>query len=90
MEVDLKIAFRDSATATRPYVLVNPLQAKHLPSVPSATLEYFARLGDKVAATCEGERVLVIGFAETATAVGAVVASAVENAVYVHTTREPL
>ena len=90
MEADLKIALRDSASATRPYVLVNPLQAKHLPSVPSVTLEYFARLGRKVADTCEGEKVLTIGFAETATAVGAVVASAVGNSVYAHTTREPL
>ena len=91
METDLKmkIALRDSTVATRPYVLVNPLLAKHLPSVPSITLEYFSRLGSKAAATCKGERVLVVGFAETATAVGAVVASAIENAVYVHTTREP-
>jgi hypothetical protein len=89
MEANLQIALRDSADATRPYVLVNPLLAKHLPSVPSMTLEYFRQLADKVAATCKGERVLIMGFAETATAVGAAVASAIDGAVYVHTTREP-
>ncbi|MDR1132923.1 MAG: phosphoribosyltransferase family protein, partial [Synergistaceae bacterium] len=88
MEARLQIALRDSTAATRSYVIVNPLLAKHLPSVPSVTLEYFRQLGDKAAATCEGEHVLVIGFAETATAVGAAVACAIEGAVYVHTTRE--
>ncbi|MDR3165356.1 MAG: phosphoribosyltransferase family protein [Synergistaceae bacterium] len=88
MRPHLQIALRDSTTATRSYVIVNPLLAKHLPSVPSVTLEYFRQLGDAVAATCKGERVLAIGFAETATAVGAAVAHAIEGAVYVHTTRE--
>jgi hypothetical protein len=88
MKPRLQIALRDSATATRSYVIVNPLLAKHLPSVPSVSLEYFRRLGDEVAAGCKGERVLVIGFAETATAVGAAVARAIKDAVYVHTTRE--
>ena len=86
----IKIALRDSQTATRPYVLLNPLLAKHLPVTPSHSLKYFALLGAKVAAVCKEERVLVIGFAETATALGAVVAAAIDNAVYVHTTREKL
>ena len=86
----LKIAFRDNDNATRPYVLVNPMLAKHLPATPSRSLAYFALLGNQVAATCERERVLVVGFAETATAVGAAVAAAIGGAVYVHTTREEL
>ncbi|MDR1579786.1 MAG: phosphoribosyltransferase family protein [Synergistaceae bacterium] len=90
MRPHLQIALRDSTTATRSYVIVNPLLAKHLPSVPSVSLEYFKQLGDEVAVTCKGERVLVIGFAETATAVGAAVAHTIEDAVYVHTTRETL
>jgi orotate phosphoribosyltransferase len=90
MNADLKIAVRDSAIATRPYVIVNPLLGKHLPSVPSATLSYFSELAVKVKATCAGERVLVIGFAETATAVGAAVASEIDGAIYVHTTREDI
>jgi len=86
----LKTASRDSHTATRPYVLINPLLAKHVPVTPSHALEHFALLGANIATVCKGERVLVIGFAETATAVGAAVATAIENAVYVHTTREEL
>lgn len=89
-EPDIKIALRDSKAATRPYALVNPRLAKHMPAEPSQALEYFMRLGEKVAAICARGRVLVIGFAETATAVGAAVASAIENAVYVHTTREQM
>jgi adenine/guanine phosphoribosyltransferase-like PRPP-binding protein len=90
MIAKLQVALRDSATATRPYVVVNPLLAKHLPSTPSISLEYFRQLGTRVAKTCEGERVLVIGFAETATAVGAAVASMLDNAVFCHTTREAM
>jgi len=90
LKADLKIAMRDSKAAARSYVIVNAMQAKHLPATPSLALEYFLQLGHKVARTCEGERVLVIGFAETATAIGAAVASVIENSVYVHTTREEL
>jgi hypothetical protein len=86
----LKYAERDDKTATRPYVIVNPLSAKHLPCRPSDSLAYFGALGDRVAETCRNEKALVIGFAETATAVGAAVAARIPNAVYVHTTREAL
>ena len=88
MDFELKMALRDSETATRPYVLLNPKLAKHLPMTPSLALGYFTELGRKIAAVCRGEKVLVTGFAETATAVGAAAASAIEGAVYVHTTRE--
>lgn len=88
MEFGLKIALRDSETATRPYVLVNPKLAKHLPTLPSAALGCFMQLGEAIAAVCKQEKVLVIGFAETATAVGAAVASVIDGAVFVHTTRE--
>jgi adenine/guanine phosphoribosyltransferase-like PRPP-binding protein len=90
MEIDLKIALRDSAAASRPYVVLNPLLAKHIPVSPKDALAHFKRLGAQVAATCAGERTLVIGFAETATAVGAAVAACIERSVYVHTTREVL
>lgn len=88
MNFDLKIALRDSKTATRPYVIVNPILAKHLPSKPSFSLGIFLKLGKKIASETIGEKVLVIGFAETATAVGAAVASVIDEAVYVHTTRD--
>ena len=88
MRMEIKTALRDSNEAARPYVLVNPMLAKHLPVTPGTALEVFYQLGERVAAICKDERVLVIGFAETATAVGAAVASAIAGAVYVHTTRE--
>ena len=74
----------------RSYLLVNPLQAKHIPVSPTAALEMMSALGGQVAARYPEAR-LVIGFAETATAVGAAVAAQLgEDCVYLHTTREPL
>ena len=72
----------------RNYLLVNPLQAKHLPTRPSAALEMMDALGLKVAKNFPDAR-LVIGFAETATAVGAVVAKNLsDECFYLQTTRE--
>ena len=74
----------------RKYILVNPLQGKHVPVSPSLALSMMQALGDKVAAR-HGDARLVIGFAETATAIGAVVANAIsEECVYLQTTREEL
>ena len=58
----------------RSYLLVNPLQAKHIPVSPAAALEMMGALGNQVAAKYPEAR-LVIGFAETATAIGAAVAA---------------
>jgi adenine/guanine phosphoribosyltransferase-like PRPP-binding protein len=72
----------------RPYLLVNPLQAKHIPVQPAAALDMMGTLGDLLARNYPETR-LVIGFAETATAIGAVVAERIApECVYVHTTRE--
>lgn len=72
----------------RPYLLVNPLQGKHLPVSPGASLDMMGGLGEKLAARYPGTR-LVVGFAETATAIGAVVASCFgDRCRYLHTTRE--
>lgn len=74
----------------RSYLLVNPLQAKHIPVSPAAALEMMGALGDQVAAKYPEAR-LVIGFAETATAIGAAVAARLgPDCLYVHTTRETL
>lgn len=74
----------------RTYLLVNPLQAKHLPVSPTRALEMMWVLGNALAAEFPETR-LVIGFAETATAIGAMAASCFDDGcVYVHTTREPL
>lgn len=84
----LKIARREN-NRKRSFLLVNPLQAKHIPVSPGVSLSMMNDLGRKVAAICDSENVLVIGFAETATAVGAVVAKNL-GAKYIHTTREPV
>lgn len=89
----LWIAKRDK-NSKRPFLIVNNYQGKHIPVSPSAALDYFGRLGEAVAASCAGERALVIGFAETATAIGARVAAEVARSaadvVYCHTTREAM
>ena len=72
----------------RPYLLVNPLQAKHMPVAPSKALQLMTSLGEAVAEKY-GDARLVIGFAETATAIGAVVAKSIsDECSYIHTTRE--
>lgn len=75
----------------RSYLLVNPLQGKHIPAPPDKCLALFMKLGNLVLRSCKDEKVLVIGFAETATAIGAAVAKTLgANCLYIHTTRENL
>ena len=72
----------------RNYLLINPLQGKHLPTSPTAALDMMNALGFKVAQKFSAAR-LVIGFAETATAIGAVVAKNLsDDCFYIQTTRE--
>ena len=72
----------------RTYLLVNPLQAKHIPVSPTRALAMMNALGDQLAKRYPDTR-LVIGFAETATAIGAAVAGRISpDCVYLHTTRE--
>ncbi len=83
----LRIAKRLNNTK-RAYLLVNPLQAKHIPVKPSTALEMMRTLGEKLSQSYPDTR-LVIGFAETATAIGAAAAECFGgDCVYIHTTRE--
>ena len=83
----LRVAKRFN-NARRNYLLVNPLQAKHLPTKPCAALEMMNALGRRVAKKFPDAR-FVIGFAETATAIGAVVAKNLsDECFYLQTTRE--
>ena len=66
----VRIAKRENNTK-RNYLVVNPLQGKHIPVSPSKSLELFDSLAGRVKAAYPGERILFIGFAETATAIGA-------------------
>lgn len=73
----------------RKNLMVNRIQAKHIPADPEKTLALFERLGNKVKAAISDGRTLVIGFAETATAIGAAVAAVIGGeCIYIQTTRE--
>ncbi len=74
----------------RSYLLMNPLQGKHIPVSPSKTMALAGALGELLLQQA-GEAGLVIGFAETATALGALAALRFpEETLYLHTTRETL
>lgn len=70
----------------RNYLLINPLQGKHIPTSPTECITMFRTLGEQLKEKYPDTN-LVIGFAETATAVGAGIAS-VFGCNYICTTRE--
>ncbi len=74
----------------RPYLLVNPSQGKHVPVSPKVALSVFTALAEQVQEQIgTQEPVLVIAFAETATAIGATVAAKLKNpTILMQTTRE--
>lgn len=76
----------------RDFLFVNPLQGKHIPIIPSKTFSLFDELVQEVVkGTKRTEKVVVIGFAETATAIGNYLASQLPNCIYyMQTTRELL
>ena len=86
----VKVAKRDNNNK-RTFLLVNPLQGKHIPVSPTAALELFKKLANKLINKYPNEKFLVIGFAETATAIGATIAvQCPEGTKYIHTTRETI
>ena len=82
----VKIAKRENNTK-RNYMVVDQLQGKHIPVVPSKALDLFAALADTFREKYKDEKLLLVGFAETATAIGAQAAITV-GADYIQTTRE--
>lgn len=76
----------------RDFLFVNPLQGKHIPVNPSKTFSLFEELVHEVLkGTDRTETIVVIGFAETATAIGNYLASHLPNCIcYMQTTREIL
>jgi len=84
----LRIAKRDN-NKKRNYLVVNRLQGKHIPVRPYEALDMFKALAKPLRENYAGERLLLIGFAETATAIGAAVALEL-GADYMQTTRELL
>ena len=88
-EEDLvRIAKRENNNK-RSYLVVNRLQGKHIPVKPHEALTMFRELSAQLKERYAGERLLLIGFAETATAIGAAVAAEL-GAAYMQTTREAI
>ncbi|MBR2086406.1 MAG: phosphoribosyltransferase domain-containing protein, partial [Oscillospiraceae bacterium] len=84
----IRVARREN-NAKRSFLYVNPLQGKHIPVSPAAALELFGALAGKLAAAYPDEKLLIIGFAETATAIGNAVAYYMNDAAaFLTTTRE--
>lgn len=81
----VRIAKREN-NKKRNYLVVNPLQGKHIPVSPRKAMGVFSELAGLLE-EYRNERLLVVGFAETATAIGAQVAMEL-GADYIQTTRE--
>lgn len=86
----LFLAMRDN-NPKRKHCIINTRQAKHFPSDPNASLEHMEQLGQKLAQDGRsGKITAVVAFAETATAIGAVVSGFFHDCFFVTTTREKL
>lgn len=82
------VAKRENNTK-RNYLVVNKYQGKHIPVNPSKALEMFSALAGLLENRFQGERLLLIGFAETATAIGEALAVQLGSD-YMQTTREAI
>lgn len=82
----ISIAKRENNTKRR-YLIVNPTQGKHIPVSPSLSLSVFTDLAKQIKDKYKSEKILFIGFAETATAIGSHVAISA-GMPYIQTTRE--
>lgn len=88
-EKDLvRIAKRENNNK-RKYLVVNRLQGKHMPVKPGECLEMFDALAGIAAEAFGDENILLVGFAETATAIGARLAAKMD-CYYMQTTREEI
>lgn len=86
---DLIKVVRRENNQKRGYLYVNPIQGKHVPVSPKLSLQLFSLLAQKVKKRYFNEKILLIGFAETATAIGNAIAYEVPNVSYfLNTTRE--
>lgn len=89
-ENDLIIIAKRRNNAKRSYLLVNPLQAKHMAVSPTKAAELMKTLGELLKEAYGKEKLLIIGFAETATAISAYAAAQLPDCRYVQTTRESM
>ena len=84
----VRIAKRDN-NSKRKYLVLNKSQGKHVPVAPSISMEMFKKLADAIKEYFINEKLLLIGFAETATAIGATVSTELDT-YYIQTTREDM
>ena len=73
----------------RKYLVVNRKQGKHIPVSPKEALGMFRALADELKKEYKDTPMLLAGFAETATAIGALAAIEL-NSYYIQTTREKI
>ena len=86
---DLIMVAKRENNQKRSFLYVDPLQGKHVPVSPTKVLDVFGCLAEKVETAFPGEKLLIIGFAETATAIGAALAcSLADVTAFMTTTRE--
>ena len=84
----IRVARREN-NQKRSFLYVDPYQGKHIPVSPTEALSLFGALAGKVAEAYPDEKLLIIGFAETATAIGNAIAYYLNDAVaFLTTTRE--
>lgn len=86
-EQDLVRIARRENNQKRTYLVMNRFQGKYIPVEPQKALAMFKALADILRDKYMGEKLLLIGFAEAATAVGAAVALELGTD-YMQTTRE--
>lgn len=73
----------------RPYLYVNPSQGKHIPADPPKMIKMCVCLAGEIEKKYLGEKIFIIGFSETATAIASCVAENLNNTIgFVTTTRE--
>lgn len=82
----VRIAKRENNTK-RSYLVVDPLQGKHVPVSPKEVLSLFDALAELITDKYDKDKLLLIGFCETATAIGAEAAVHLGTR-YTQTTRE--
>lgn len=78
--------------AKRDFLFVNAFQGKHLSVSPTTAFTLYDELVNEIRSSIsQEEKLVVIGFAETATAIGQYIACSLENCIYyMQTTRESI
>ncbi|MCI9382287.1 MAG: hypothetical protein HFG88_15000 [Dorea sp.] len=88
-EEDLVVIGKRENNTRRNYLVINSLQGKHIPVEPKKAFALFDALAEVIENVYQDERLLLIGFAETATAIGAETAVRLGTK-YIQTTREKI